>query len=415
MEEVFLHKREWDYYNDQLTGLKNRYALFEYLKTTHRLNIFIINIDNFSNINMIYGFLAGDTVLKKTADYLKKIIEKDMMLFRFHGDEFVILTERFMNFRELEDFAVSVVSFFEQLEFDVDKLKEIKAKISVSVGIAMGTGIVTLNHAQLAVKESRENARGAYKLFTSTSTFYKNQQELIYWINKIKESIEEDNLVSYYQPIKNVHSNRVEKFECLARVNDESLVVSPARFMEAARITGTLQLITRTIISKAYKDFQNTDYEFSINLTANDIKLGYLEEFLDHNTKKYGINPGRVTLELLEDIKTLTEENMLEQINRLRAKGFKIALDDFGVENSNFARLIELKPDFLKIDGVFIKDIFESRNHEIIVESIIDFCKKIDVKIVAEYISSKEIYDKLVKMGIDFAQGFYIGQPLKQI
>ena len=410
-KKVFLHSREWDYYKDQLTELDNRHALLEYLKTTSRLTLFMVNIDNFSNFNMLYGFLAGDSILKQVARHFDALKEEGMDLFRFDGDRFVFVTTRFMNYREIEDFSKSLISFFNTIDLEIDESKNLYTKASVSIGVAMGNGIALLTHAQMAVEESRLNAKGSYKLFTATSDYYQKQQKLTYWINKIKESVENDNLVSYFQPIMNLHTGQIQKFECLARVNDESLTVSPQSFMEAARMTGSLQLITRTVISKAYAHFVDSDYEFSINITANDIKLGYLEEFLDFNTKKYGIDPNRVTLELLEDIKTLTEENMLEQINSLRSKGFQIALDDFGVENSNYSRLIELKPDYLKIDGIFIKDIVQSHDHQVIVKSIIDFCKAIDVQIVAEFVSSKAILDLLKEMGVDFVQGYYIGEP----
>ena len=413
-KKVYLHDREWDYYKDQLTGLDNRHALLEYLKTTNRLTLFMINIDNFANFNMLYGFLAGDVILKEVAQHLQALKEDEMELFRFDGDQFVFVTTRFMNYREIEDFSKSLISFFNTIDIEVDEVQGISTKVYISIGVVMGNGIAMLSHAQLAVEESRLNAKGSYKLFTATSNYYQKQQKLMYWINKIKESVEEDKLVSYFQPIMNLHTGKIQKFECLARINDESLTVSPHTFMEAAHMTGSLQLITRTIISKAYEHFADNDYEFSINITANDIKLGYLDQFLDFNTNKFNVEPRRVTLELLEDIKTLTEENMLEQINALRAKGFQIALDDFGVENSNYSRLIELKPDYLKIDGVFIKDILNSEDHQIIVRSIIDFCKAIDVQVVAEFVSSEAILELLKEMGVDFVQGYYIGEPVAE-
>jgi EAL domain-containing protein (putative c-di-GMP-specific phosphodiesterase class I) len=181
--------------------------------------------------------------------------------------------------------------------------------------------------------------------------------------------------------------------------------------MEACKMTGTLSLITRRITANAFKVFSDTNYEFSINITSDDISLGYLEEFLMLHVAKYNINPSRVVLELLEDIVTLTQENMLEQITLLRKRGFKIALDDFGVENSNFSRLLELNPDYLKIDGLFIKDILQNPESELIVETIVGLCKKRGIEVIAEYVHSKEVQEKIESMGIEFSQGYYIGEP----
>ena len=410
--------RPWDYYKDQLTGFYNRYALMEFLEqhASHRMTLFVVNIDNFSAYNRMYGYLLSDEILKQVAQYLDSLKLSHMHFFRFDGDQFVYLTQQFMNFRQIDEFAQGVISFFNQTEIEVVHSKEeISLKVSVSIGVAMGSGIITLNHAQLAINEARQDTKSAYKLFTAKSDYSKKQQENVYWINKIKKAIEEEKLVAYYQPIQNMHTGKIEKFECLARINDDEVVVSPIRFMEAARLTGTYSLITRSIIKNAFMEFQGCEYEFSINITASDIKLGYLEEFLNLHTKKYDIDPSRIILELLEDIVTLTEGDMMEQIERLRQAGYQIAIDDFGMENSNFSRLLELHPDYIKIDGAFIKNILEDKKSQIIVDAIVEICQKSGIKVVAEYVTSEDIYAYLKERGVDYAQGYLIGQPIRHI
>jgi diguanylate cyclase (GGDEF)-like protein len=416
--ETLSFSKEWDYYKDQLTGYYNRFALLEYLElhSSSRLTIFAVNVDNFSSFNRMYGYLFSDILLKEVANSLNKLKLSHMHFFRFDGDEFVFVTSEFMNFREIEEFSRALISFFNQFDIDIQKSgEEFAVKVSISVGVAMGGGIITLNHAQMAIKESRLHAKSSYHLFTAKSDFMKQQQENVYWINKIKTAIEEEKLVAYYQPIKNIHTGKIEKFECLARINDDSVVVSPIRFMEAVRLTGSFALVTRTIIKNAFREFAHTDYEFSINITASDMRLGYLEKFLLLHVEKYNIDPSRIVLELLEDIVTLTEGGMIEQIEQLRRAGFQVAVDDFGMENSNFSRLLEFHPDYLKIDGAFIKNILESKKSQIIVDAIVNICKKSDIKVIAEFVSSDEIYEYLKNIGIDYAQGFYIGQPVEHV
>lgn len=412
--EYNFQEREWDYYKDQLTGLDNRFALMEYIKLNSRLNIFVVNIDNFSNINNSYGYVIGDEILTEIAHRLEILKQDSAKLFRFDGDEFVYIVNDFFNFRELKEFSESVISFFNHTEIEIEH-DDIILKVSVTIGVAMGAGMITLNHANAAVKEARLYSKGSYKIFASKSEFARKQQENIYWINKIRHAIENEKLKGFFQPIRNNKTKKIEKYECLARIEDESVLVSPVRFMAACKITGTLSLITRGIVSNAFRVFSDTDYEFSVNITSNDINLGYLEEFLLLNVKKYNIDPSRVVLELLEDIVTLTESNMLEQINSLRKKGFKIALDDFGVENSNLSRLLELNPDYLKIDGMFIKDILENKESLLIVETIVDLCKKRGIKIIAEYIHSEAVLKKVEELGIEYGQGYFIGEPLETI
>jgi diguanylate cyclase (GGDEF)-like protein len=405
-----LPQKEWDYYIDQLTELPNRFALLDFIKLHSRINVFVLNIDNFSNINNAYGYVVGDEIMKEIAKQLESLCPNNAELFRFDGDSFVFIVTDFLNYRELKDFAQSIISFFNFTDLEIEH-DDIVAKISVTIGIAMGNGIITLNHANSAVKDARLYAKGSYKIFEGLSGFTKKQQETIYWINKIRHAIEDDKVVAFFQPIRNNKTKEIEKYECLARIDDDNMMVTPIRFMEACRLTGTLPLVTRRITTSAFKTFRDTKYEFSINITANDINLGYLEEFLMMHVKKYDVDPSRIVLELLEDIVTLTEHNMLEQINSLRKRGFKIAIDDFGVENSNFSRLLELDPDYLKIDGIFIKNILQSKESELIVETIVDFCKKRGIKVIAEYIANRDILERIESLGIEYAQGYYIGEP----
>jgi diguanylate cyclase (GGDEF)-like protein len=404
------------YYKDQLTGIANRFALLDYLKANTRVNIFLVNLDNFANINSAYGFSIGDEILIEVAKYFQKLKPQNAELFRFDGNEFVFIVKDFYNFRELKEFSESLLSFFQNSEIETTHNNiEIIVKISLSIGIAMGSGVTTLNHAKSAVSELREHSRGSYKIFNSRSEYAQKQQENVYWVNKIRDAINDEKLMAFFQPMRNNKTRKIEKYECLARIKDDDAMVSPARFMEASKITGTLSLVTKTIISSAFNMFKDNDYEFSINITGSDIHLGYLEKFLLLNAKKYNIAPSRVVLEILEDIVTLTESDMLEQIRSLRNKGFKVAIDDFGQENSNFSRLLEFDPDYLKIDGAFIKNIVDDKKSQIIVESIVGVCQKSGITTIAEYIHNEKVQKKIEAMGIDYSQGYYIGEPVAKV
>jgi diguanylate cyclase (GGDEF)-like protein len=413
--EIVLEKKECDYYKDQLTGLDNRFALMKYLESDLDLNVLAINLDNFSSINNAYGYIVGDEILVQVGKLLNIIKPKDSKLFRFEGDEFVFVFDKEVSSdRVLEEFAELIISFFNQTEIEAGH-DDIVVKVSPSVGMATGKGSVTLNYAKMAITEARLHSGNAYKIFSEKSKYVKKQQKEVYWINKIRHAISDEKLFSFFQPIRNNQTKQIEKFECLARIEDDGVMISPIKFMDAAKITGTLNLITKAIIIDAFRVFSKNDYEFSINITGNDLHLGYLEDYLLMNAKKYNIEPSRVVLELLEDIVSLTEADMLEQINSIRRHGFQIAIDDFGQENSNFARLLDLSPDYLKIDGAFIKNIVDDRRSQIIVEAIVGICKKSDIKVIAEFTHNKDVLEKVEMMGIEYAQGYYIGEPKRAI
>lgn len=400
---------EIKFYHDHLTGIANRFALMEHFKKAKDISIFLLNIDNFGNINNAYGFRIGDKALVEIVKLLKLCKPSNCELFRFDSDEFVLVCPSHLKSDELGDIADSILSFFDQSEIIIDD--DIELKISFSIGIATGSSLSVLNHAKVAIEELRVHKRSSYNIFDASSKFLMKQQENVYWIHKIKEALVEEELFAYFQPIVNNKTKKIEKFECLVRIFDDGILIPPIRFMGASKLTGTLSNVTKSIIEQSFKKFSNTEYEFSINITSDDLYMHYLESYLLSHVQKYNINPSRVVLEILEDIASLNDGSILEQLDSLRFNGFKIAIDDFGSESSNFSRLLEFSPDYLKIDGSFIKNILEDEKSQIIVEAIVLICKKSNIKIIAEYVHSKEVQEKIVELGIDYSQGYYFGEP----
>jgi diguanylate cyclase (GGDEF)-like protein len=383
------------------------------LQGLEHANIFLIDVDNFSNINNAYGFEIGDAALVEIARLITIVKPSTSRLFRLNSDEFVVVCMDVMSSKKLSDAASSMISFFDQTEIEV--CDDMNIKVSISIGISIGSGTEILNHARTAIKELREHKRSSYKVYDPNSSFIKKQQENIYWVHKIKEAFEEERLVTYYQPIVNNKTKKIEKYECLIRICDDGMLTPPIRFMEASRLTGTLSLVTKSVIEQSFKRFSDTEYEFSINITSTDLYLDYLEDYLLKSAKKHNIHPSRVALEMLEDINTLNTPEILAQLNSLRYHGFKISIDDFGSQSSNFSRLLEFSPDYLKIDGSFIKNILTDKKSLIIVEAVVLLCKKSNIKVIAEFVHSAEVQAKVEELGVDYSQGYHFGEPMEEL
>jgi diguanylate cyclase (GGDEF)-like protein len=383
------------------------------LQGLEHANIFLIDVDNFSNINNAYGFEIGDAALVEIARLIAIVKPSTSKLFRLNSDEFVVVCMDVMSSKKLSDAASSMISFFDQTEIEV--CDDMNIKVSISIGISIGSGTEILNHARTAIKELREHKRSSYKVYDPNSSFIKKQQENIYWVHKIKEAFEEERLVTYYQPIVNNKTKKIEKYECLIRICDDGMLTPPIRFMEASRLTGTLSLVTKSVIEQSFKRFSDTEYEFSINITSTDLYLDYLEDYLLKSAKKHNIHPSRVALEMLEDINTLNTPEILAQLNSLRYHGFKISIDDFGSQSSNFSRLLEFSPDYLKIDGSFIKNILTDKKSLIIVEAVVLLCKKSNIKVIAEFVHSAEVQAKVEELGVDYSQGYHFGEPMEEL
>ncbi|WOE70744.1 EAL domain-containing protein [Hydrogenimonas thermophila] len=173
--------------------------------------------------------------------------------------------------------------------------------------------------------------------------------------------------------------------------------------------------ITKQIIEKSFAIMANTDLQFSINITEDDLKEEYLLDFLNKMCELYSVKSSYVILEILENINNNYSYDIVQQLKDFKKAGFRLAIDDFGTENSNFTSLLKLDVDFVKIDGSFIKDIDVNIESQNIVKTIVYYANLSGIKTIAEYVHSKEVLDTILLLGVDYAQGYYFGKPEPEI
>lgn len=392
---------------DSKTNLHNHLYLNRMLEEDTSFALILLNIDNFSYINNVYGLEYGDRILKNVAQTLSKLLPTTLEICYFSGDEFVVVS-RYTEKSYIQGIIEQIFSFYANFEFDLDP---VRLKVTFSAGIAIASSEKVFLNAQIALKELRSVQRGHYQYYDPNSQYLQNQRNTVAWIKRIREDLEEGHLVAYFQPLYNVHTKEIDKYECLARIMDNDDIVVPVKFLEAAKLSGMLSSITRIMIDQACKKFANTNYAFSINITQQDFQENYLIHFLQQKCERYNINPAQIVLEAVETISHQDYHSALEQMKTLKNKGFRVSLDDFGVDDSNFSRLVELNPDFIKIDGSFVISVATDIHSRRIVQTITEFAHKIGAKVVAEFVSDADILGVIENLGVDYAQGYLIGKP----
>jgi len=234
----------------------------------------------------------------------------------------------------------------------------------------------------------------------------------LHTINMIKKAIDAGNIRSYFQPIINAKNGKIEKYESLVRLEKEDgKILSPFFFLETAKNGKYYHQITEAIVENSLSMLRNTDKEISINLSTLDIEdIDLRNKIITLITMNSDI-ASRLVLELLEDEEVNDFNVVKDFISLVKIFGVKIAIDDFGAGHSNFERLLSFQPDILKLDGSLIKNIHENKYSRDIVETIKTFADKQNIKTVAEFVSCKEVYDVVMEIGIDYLQGYYLGEP----
>ena len=403
--EIKKHKQKLQECNDCLSI----YSLNKNIVEKKYEYIALFDIKNFSIINRLYGREFGDKVILKVASLLKENESLFHKHYKIDSDKYVFLLKG-DSVNDIEKFISSI-----SLQFQ-EKLIEIEDKeldISFNVGVAkMNYDNQDLISAEYALQQAKEIDNSFYFFYDSENKDIIAEKELINWFNTTKKIIKEKHIYPYFQPIKNINTNEIIKYEVLARGLFNNEIIPPMFFISVAEKLGIASDITKIIIEKSFSFFQNKNFEFSINICAQDLISGYLPVFLKNCLSKYNINPKLVTFEILENIAiSENNQNIISQINILKLLGFNIAIDDFGSDNSNFSRFLDIDCDILKIDRLFIKNIASNEKHKIIVKTMVELAKSLNIKTVAEYVENEEIYNIVKECGVDYAQGYYIGKP----
>ena len=408
---------EETYETDQLTLIPNRNKLLKEMETMqdagHRFTIVYIDIYNFSHINDSFGQDIGDRYLQDTAHILQQIAgsissdrELETNVFRMGSDEFVL-----------------ICSHSEYINLLIAKLKEIyiiehndiEMPLSFTFGIANSDATHSqaslLSRAEIASRYAiRTHKRYAY--YDEDALLEKRHKANLEWVKKIRDAFNDGLFAVHFQPIISVSTGKAVKYEVLIRMydRDKELMISPAEFLSVLQNSGHEKELTKLIINQSFQSYEKCKIDLSINMTRDDLDEDMVD-YLIAKTVKHNIPPESIVIELVES-EELLKEKYITIIQEIKRSGFKIAIDDFGTGYSNFAYLVQIKPDYIKIDGSLIENITKSTEQKQVVQGIYNFASNLDIEVIAEYVSSEEIFEEIKKIGIEYVQGFYMGHVM---
>lgn len=394
---------------DIITNEGTRFKLIEDIKKSNVPFLALLDINSFGEINDFYGHSVGDEVLKIVVKNIKKVIPSNYNLYRIYSDEFAILADNENKERFIE-IVKFVNEFISSRPLEINK-KELYIQLSYSISFEDKDNIKkTANIIKRYAKKNKD-----IFIYDKDLGLEEVYEKNILWTLNLKKAFVNDNIIPYFQPIYNLQTNRIEKYESLVRLRDEDgKIISPFYFLDIAKKSKQYVKLTKKMIIKTFDYFEDKDYECSINLSLEDIKRVDISSFILEKLKEYGIAP-KVVFEIVESEGIDNFELINKFIDDVKKLGCKIAIDDFGTGYSNFNYLMKLNADYIKIDGSLIKDIVTNKNSQEIVKIIIDFSKKQGFKTIAEFVSSKEIFDKVKEFGIDYVQGYFIGESKAEI
>ncbi len=421
-EKIYYHANY-----DSLTTLPNRSyfkkqlknILKESLQNGSKIALFFIDIDKFKEVNDTYGHDVGDKMLVTVAKRLLNSVRKDDVVARIGGDEFVLIAKDIKSIKIVEQLALKLQKKIrEPLEIDTNIFN-----VTLSIGIAVypkhgTTRQELLKNADIAMYEVKKTKRDDFRIYDESMS--SEAATKLSMKTEIRRALEQNEFVMHYQPVVDFSTDSIIGAEAFVRwYHRKRGILEPNDFLELV-LSGDLDKeFNCMVVSKVLADLATMNKKFldkkltiSVNISKDQFFSPTFSSNVSDASENYVIDKSQIEFKIVENQIMKNASVAKENIENLHLRGFKIALDDFGVEHSSLNHLKSFKVDKLKIDRSFIKNIAQDENDLNIVKSIVNTAKLFNLKVQAEGIETKEQYLKLKKMGCDLSQGFYHSRAL---
>jgi diguanylate cyclase (GGDEF)-like protein len=418
---------QYQAYHDIITRLPNRVLLFDRLRqavSRSRRNgsilaLCLIDLDGFKQVNDLYGHTVGDGLLVEIADRLRSLVREEDTIARIGGDEFVLLMEALHNADQCEQ---ALQRIFREIARPFI-IGESEISITLSIGVTFFPGDVDdpdglLRHADLAMYRAKEKGRNRSEIFDPLADFRVKANRGV--ITQIIKAIENRELRLLYQPKVDCRRGKVVGLEALVRWEHPILGIRmPAEFLPLVEHDDAIVRLGEWVIEEAFRQMSEwrnvgVDLPVSVNISARGFLQGGFDSRLENLLKGYP--PDLLTKLELEMVETgiLDDVQLLGNlVNRLQGLGLSFALDDFGTGYSSLLHLKRLRPNTLKIDKSFIRDMLDDPGDLAIVKAVIGMGKALRYHVVAEGVETIEQLRMLLSLGCDVMQGFVLARPME--
>jgi diguanylate cyclase (GGDEF)-like protein/PAS domain S-box-containing protein len=419
---------------DDLTGLVNRrefedrlQEVIDIARERHSDNVLCyLDLDQFKVINDTCGHMAGDELLRQLARELYRCVRRDDTLARLGGDEFAILLEN-CSIENAERVADNVREMVQNFRFF---WQESVFTIGVSIGLTLiaqegETISEVLRRADTACYAAKEAGRNRLHVFRFDDRDLEQRHVEMRWVARIQAALDENRFELWYQEIAEIQRDDAsgsqtagDHFEVLLRLRDtDGTLIQPGIFLPAAERYALAVRIDRWVLHALFRwladNPRNRDRMglCSVNLSGQTLGDETFHQEVIAILEDSDIPADRLCFEITETSAIANLANATRFMQRLQMHGCTFALDDFGSGLSSFAYLKSLPVDFVKIDGLFVKDILSDPVDRAMVKAIIDMAHAMGKKAIAEFVENDAILQELIDLGIDYVQGFGIARP----
>jgi diguanylate cyclase (GGDEF)-like protein len=412
-------------HHDSLTGMYNRHELETRLQkavnagpaSAHAL--LYLDLDQFKLVNDTCGHMAGDRMLQELARELQRVLPRDATFARLGGDEFACLL--------LHASEASALEVANALHDVTGRYRFLFSSMSFSVGVSIGitffpdengdTADAVLGRADVACYVAKEDGRNRSHVYFPRDEVMLKWHSAIHEVAQLENAMESGGLRLYSQSIVDLEGGAPTNFhEVLLRLANPSdgTIRTSAEFLPVAQRFGLMDRIDRWVLEHSCRHLgasSDPNLKLSVNVSGSTLNDPSFYEKVVAAPQKYGFNARQLCLEVTEGVMIHRLRQAVEAMKGLRAKGFDLALDDFGAGVASFAYLQELPVTYVKLDGRIVRDLGVDPASEVIIGSLVRLAKLRNIECIAEWVENQAAIDILRSLGVRYAQGYFLHMP----
>jgi len=394
-----------------ISKFKNELALIKEIVPND--SIFLFSINDFNKVDGVFGYKLSQYLEKKFGHFLERILKDrfgKVELYHINEAKFIVKLDKSTSIKEseLENICKDLYNQCTKEHLQIGNIKYTPYPTIIFAKDRINLYEDALSALSFARKNNIKYLFSSDDINGIKDIVYSNIEIL----KKVKHAISNNNIINLYQPIYDNKEEKITHYETLVRLRCENnTLLSPAIFLEVAKNAQLYEEITKTVYKNAFDEFKFNNKNFSINISYLDIENDLVRNFLYEMLKENPHVSDRICFEIIED-KMLHDYSLIKEFTKeVRRYGAQVAIDNYGKIFSSFTSLISIEPDFIKFDGDIVKNILNDEKSYAFLENINNLAHSLNIKTIGQHVFSKEIFNELIELGIDYSQGYYIGKP----
>ena len=381
--------------------------------------LFLVVVDRFDDIIKHFGYETHKYIIETVKEHMSNFGVEEENILELHEDVIICGVDK----HYIDNILEAVQAFSSNHNSLIVWFSKVKIYITLSYGIVLlkqQSSLKNLNdeflrHVNSIISNIKSDEHSDLVVRMDVDIEEAKKNNALTWLGVTLDALKQDTILPFYQPVVDINTMQTVAYEVFARIKQDDKYILPEFFIDLSQKAGILEDISQSIFKQSFARLSETEYSFHINLTDAEWRNTAIKDYLVYLSKQYKIDYNRIILDIMDYDTLKPDSNVLKSLLELKKLGCKIALKGFASANINIELLSLLQPDYIKVNQLLLQKSLNDKNIEKALKFLIDYVHNVNIKSILVGVESEELLEEGKKLGIDYAQGYFIKEPSDEL